>query len=74
MALQYKIDVLKKLKEKGYTSYVLMNKEKMGDNYIGQRQIQQIRNGAVVSNTCLDKLCKLLSCQPGDIIEYVPDK
>lgn len=70
MAILYKIDVLKALKDKGYTSYVLKDKIKMGDNYIGQRQIQQIRNGEVVSNTCLDKLCRLLDCQPGDILEY----
>lgn len=74
MALRYKIDVLKELKGKGYTSYVLINKEKMGDNYIGQRQIQQIRDGEIVSNACLNKLCKLLDCQPGDIIEYIPEK
>ena len=73
MGIIYKIDILKKLKEKGYTSYVLMNKEKMGDCYIGQRQIQQIRDGEIVSNACLDKLCKLLDCQPGDILEYVEE-
>ena len=22
----------------------------------------------------LDKLCKYLSCQPGDLLEYIPDK
>ena len=73
MAIKYKIDVLSSLKAKGYSSYVLMNKEKMGDNYIGQRQIQQIRNGEIVSTACLDKLCQLLDCQPGDILEYVED-
>ena len=73
MAIIYKINVLQALKEKGYTSYVLSNKEKMGENYIGQRQIQQIRNGEIISNACLDKLCKLLHCQPGDILEYVED-
>ena len=73
MAIVYKMDILKALKERGYTSYVLLNKDKMGDNYIGQRQIQQIRNGEIVSNACINKLCKLLNCQPGDILEYVED-
>ena len=73
MAIIYKIDVLAALKSAGYSSYVLMNKEKMGENYIGQRQIQQIRDGEIVSNACLDKLCKLLNCQPGDIIGYVDE-
>lgn len=71
MAIVYKIDVLKALKEKGYTSYVLSHKDEMGENYIGQRQLQQIRNGEIISTACLDKLCKLLDCQPGDIIEYI---
>ena len=70
MPIIYKINVLQKLKDNGYTSYVLSSKEKMRENYIGQRQLQQIRKGEIVSNACLDKLCKLLNCQPGDIIEY----
>ncbi len=24
--------------------------------------------------TTLDALCKILDCQPGDLLEYVPDK
>ena len=71
MAIKYKIDVLKALKEKGITTYVLSKKEKMGENYIGQRQLQQLRDGEIVSTSCLDKLCNLLDCQPGDILEYV---
>lgn len=26
-----------------------------------------------INTVNIDKLCKLLDCQPGDIIEYVPD-
>lgn len=73
MPIIYKINVLDELKARGYSSYVLLNKEKMGDNYIGQRQIQQIRQGEIVSNACLEKLCKLLNLQPGDILEYVKE-
>ena len=35
--------------------------------------MQQIRQGEIVSTACLDKLCALLECQPGDILEYVPE-
>ena len=70
MPIIYKIDVLKALKEKGYNSYVLSKKDNMGDNYIGQRQLQQIRKGEIVSTACLEKLCKLLDCQPGDILLF----
>ena len=70
MPILYKIDILSALKTKGYSSYALMNRVKMGENYIGQRQIQQIRKGEIVSTACLDKLCRLLECQPGDILIY----
>jgi len=65
--LAYKIDVLQALKEKGYTSYKLRT-----EKLIGERQVQQLREGVIVSPAVLDKLCKLLECQPGDIIEHRP--
>ena len=66
MPIVYKMDIMQALKEKGYTSYKIR-----AEKLIGERQIQQIRNGEVVSNACLAKLCELLQCQPGDLIEYV---
>ena len=68
MPITYKIDVFQKLKEKGYSTYRL-RKEKI----IGERQLQQIRDGDIVSPACLSKLCMLLNCQPGDIIEFIPE-
>ena len=68
MALRYKIDIMEALKNRGYTSYKMRK-----DKIIGERQLQQIRNGEIVSNAMLNKLCELLNCQPGDIIEYVGD-
>ncbi len=68
MALKYKIDIMEALKNSGYTSYKMRK-----DKIIGERQLQQIRNGEIVSNAILNKLCELLNCQPGDIIEYVDD-
>lgn len=66
--LRYKTDVLAALKSKGYTTYRLRR-----DKVIGERQLQQLREGELVSLACLDKLCALLDCQPGDLMEYVPD-
>ena len=68
MALKYKVDVLEELKRAGYSTYKLRSEKIMGE-----RQLQQIRIGEVVSLACLNKLCQLLNCQPGDIIEYVSD-
>lgn len=69
MPIKYKIDIIEALKEQGFTSYRI-RKEKI----IGERQMQQIRDGEIVSIACLTKLCELLNCQPGDILEYVPDE
>lgn len=67
--LEYKIDVLQELKDAGYNTTTL-KKEKQ----ISQGSLQQIREGRVVGNIVLDKLCELLDCQPGNIIRYVPDE
>lgn len=68
MPIVYKVDVLEALKAKGYTTYKLRQ-----DKLIGQRQLQQIREGLIVSPLVLDTLCALLDCQPGDLLQYVPE-
>lgn len=67
--LRYKVDILKELKEKDYTSYRLRQ-----DKLIGESQIQKIRKGEIASKETLNTICKLLQCQPGDILEYVEDE
>ena len=64
--LKYKINILEKLKQKGYTTYKLRK-----DKIIGEAQIQKIREGELASKETLNTICKLLNCQPGDILEYV---
>lgn len=66
--LKYKIDVLQALKEAGYSAYKL---DKSG--IFGGSTIQKFRNGEIVSAENLDKLCKLLKCQPADILEYIEE-
>ncbi len=66
--LKYKFDVLEKLKDSGFSTYRI-RKEKL----IGEAQMQKIRTGEIASKETLNKLCELLKCQPGDILEYVPD-
>lgn len=63
--LTYKIDVLKNLKNAGYNT-TRLRKEKL----LGENAIQYIRNGKPVGAKALDKICELLDCQPGDILEY----
>lgn len=64
--IKYKIDVLAELKKAGYSTYRLRQ-----ENIFGQRTIQQIRKKEVAYGNTLDKICELLNCQPGDILEYV---
>lgn len=68
MAIQYKIDIMAELKKKGYSS-TRIREEKL----IGQSYLQQIRHGELVSWKIMNKICFLLDCQPGDLIEYVKD-
>jgi putative transcriptional regulator len=68
MSVRYKIDIMAALKERGYLS-TRIREEKL----IGQSYLQQIRHGELVSWKTIDTLCKLLDCQPGDIVEYIPD-
>lgn len=62
----YKINVLEKLKEIGYNTTKLRREKLLGEN-----AIQSLRRGEIVGITSLEKICKLLDVQPGNIIEYI---
>ena len=66
MPFEYKIDIIKALKDKGYTSYVLRK-----ENLLNEFALTQIRNNRMVSLNTIDKICHLLDCTPNDIIKYV---
>lgn len=68
MAIRYKVDIMAELKKRGYSS-TRIREEKL----IGQSYLQQIRHGELVSWKMLDTICALLDCQPGDLIEFVPE-
>lgn len=60
--------LLKLLEGKGYTSYRI-RKEKV----IGQATLTAIKNGTGgLDHRSISRLCEILDCQPGDIMEYVP--
>ncbi|MBQ3355667.1 MAG: helix-turn-helix transcriptional regulator [Oscillospiraceae bacterium] len=65
MPIKYKKDILAALKESGYSTYRLRNEKLFGESVI-----QQLRNGELVSWANIDKICALLNCQPGDILEF----
>ena len=68
MALVYKIDVLKALKEKGYNTNRL-RKEKL----LAESTIQKLRDQQPISWANIAQICDLLGHQPGDRIEYKAD-
>lgn len=68
MAMKYKIDVLEALRRAGFTSYKLRT-----DKLMSESTIQKLRNGEMVALSNIEVVCRLLKCQPGDLIEYVED-
>ena len=43
------------------------------EKLIGQATLQQLRHGEIVSWATINTICRLLQCQPGDIVEYVEE-
>lgn len=69
MPITYKINVLGELKKVGYNTNRLRK-----DKIMGEATIQKLRNREQVSWKNIDIICNLLNCQPGDIMEYIPDE
>lgn len=69
MPIGYKINILQSLKDAGYNTNVI-RKEKI----MGQATLQQLRKGELVSWATIETICRLLDCQPGDILKYVEDE
>lgn len=66
----YKIDVLKELKEAGYSSYAIQKNKILSQDVVGK-----LRKGSTDINLkTLNTLCELLGCQPNHIIKHVPDE
>lgn len=69
LAISYKkLFVL--LDQQGWTTYKI-RQEKL----IGQGTLTALKNGTGgLDSKTISKLCKALSCQPGDLMEYVPEE
>ena len=65
MAIRYKVNMLEALKKAGYNTYRLKK-----DRILGEGTIQALRRGKAISFESLSRICKMLNCQPGDILEY----
>ena len=60
--------LLKRLEAYGLTTYKIRK-----DKIISESTLQNIREGKRITTDSIAALCKALDCQPGDLLEYVPD-
>lgn len=65
MGLKYKLDVLAALRAKGFTTYKL-RQEKL----LSESTLQKLRSGVGVSWENIETICRLLDCQPADLMYY----
>ncbi len=68
--MPFKYDKLfKLLEEKGISTYKIRK-----ENIISQGALTKMKNGeGNIDTRTLERLCKVLKCQPNDIMEYVEE-
>jgi putative transcriptional regulator len=67
--LRYKVNILEKLKEAGYSSYRIRQ-----EKILAEGTMQKIREGKIAMTLeSLGVICDILECQPGDLVEWVRD-
>lgn len=54
--------------EKGLTTYKIRK-----NRIISEGTLQKLREHSAVSTESIAALCAALDCQPGDIMEYIPE-
>ena len=68
--LQYKLNVLQGLKKAGYSTYRIR-----AEKILSEGTMQRLRTGSTaISVESLGILCNILQCQPGDILEWIPEE
>lgn len=67
MGMVYKFKVLPALKERGFTTTRLR-----AEHLIAEATIQNLRAEKPISWANIEKICEMLNCQPGDLLEYRP--
>ena len=60
--------LFKLLEEKKITTYYIRK-----NKITGEATLTKLRNNEPVTTMTIDKFCGILGCQPGDLMEYVPD-
>ena len=68
ISYKYKMDVLEALKAAGYNTTRIRR-----EGLFSQSTLQKLRTGGQLSWSNIEMICKLLDCQPGDLLEYTPE-
>lgn len=63
--INYKIDILEELKNKGYTTYILRK-----NKYLSETTIANIRAGKPITMNALDAVCVMLRKTPEEVINF----
>lgn len=63
--INYKIDILDELKNKGYTTYILRK-----NKYLSETTIANIRAGKPITMNALDAVCVMLRKTPEEVINF----
>ena len=66
--LQYKLDIVQKLSEIGYNPRKIRN-----DRILAEPTMTKLRRKQPISWENIDTICRLLRCQPGDLLEWIDD-
>lgn len=56
------------MKEKNISQYHLLQAG------IGNRVLDNLRNGRSMNLLTLEKLCEIIGCTPNDIVEFIPEE
>lgn len=62
-------DVIGKLKNAGYNSGKIMS-----NKLLPQSTMDALRHNKPIALRSVDVICRLLKCQPGDLLEYIEDR
>lgn len=66
--IKYRFNLLEALNFAGYNTTRIRH-----EKLIPEATLQNMRNNKPISLTTLDTLCRLLDCQPGDILIYTKE-
>ena len=67
--LQYKFDIIQRLGEKGYNPRKIRN-----GRILAESTMTKLRRKQPISWENIDTICRLLQCQPGDLLEWIDDE